>query len=86
MDRSLLGILAAFRDDGFTYDFFSRPGGMVECSQCHAAHRADGLELHELMLGGLLAGLATTLLVVPCVYSLLVPNRFDPPDDALPVA
>jgi multidrug efflux pump subunit AcrB len=33
--------------------------------------------LGRALLGGLLAGLATTLLVVPCVYSLLVPNRFE---------
>jgi multidrug efflux pump subunit AcrB len=32
--------------------------------------------LGRAVLGGLLAGLVTTLLVVPCVYSLLVPNRF----------
>jgi hypothetical protein len=36
------------------------------------------------VLGGLLAGLVTTLLVVPCVYSLLVPNRLDPPEEPLP--
>jgi multidrug efflux pump subunit AcrB len=33
--------------------------------------------LGRAVLGGLLAGLATTLFVVPCVYSLLVPNRFE---------
>jgi hypothetical protein len=48
MERSLLGILAAFRDEGFAYDFFSRPGGLVECGQCRVPHRADALELHEL--------------------------------------
>jgi hypothetical protein len=48
MDRSLLGILAAFRDEGFTDDFHSRPGGMVECSRCNVTHRADELELHHL--------------------------------------
>ena len=31
MERSLLGILATFRDEGFTYDFRTRPGGIVEC-------------------------------------------------------
>jgi hypothetical protein len=29
------------------------------------------------VLGGLVAGLVTTLLVVPCVYSLLVPDQFE---------
>jgi multidrug efflux pump subunit AcrB len=33
--------------------------------------------LGRAVLGGLLAGLATTLIVVPCIYSLLVPNRFE---------
>jgi multidrug efflux pump subunit AcrB len=33
--------------------------------------------LGRAVLGGLLAGLVTTLFVVPCVYSLLVPNRFE---------
>jgi multidrug efflux pump subunit AcrB len=37
--------------------------------------------LGRAVLGGLLAGLATTLFVVPCVYSLLVPDRFEPPDE-----
>ena len=40
--------------------------------------------LGRAVLGGLLAGLATTLLVVPCVYSLLVPNKFEDADEALP--
>jgi multidrug efflux pump subunit AcrB len=40
--------------------------------------------LGRAVLGGLLAGLATTLLVVPCVYSLLVPNKFDPEEEPLP--
>jgi hypothetical protein len=48
MERSLLGILATFRDEGFTYDFATRAGGMVECGQCHVPHRADTLELHRL--------------------------------------
>ena len=48
MERSLLGILSTFRDDGFTYDFFPRPGGMVECGKCRVPHRADTLELHRL--------------------------------------
>ena len=48
MERSLLGILAAFRDEGFTYDFHARPGGIVECGECHAPHRADTLELTHL--------------------------------------
>jgi hypothetical protein len=48
VDRSLLGILGAFRDDGFAFDFYSRPGGTVECGQCHVPHRADTLELHRL--------------------------------------
>jgi multidrug efflux pump subunit AcrB len=33
--------------------------------------------LGRAVLGGLVAGLVTTLLVVPCVYSLLVPNKFE---------
>ena len=48
MERSLLGILGTFRDDGFTDDFYSRPGGVVECGHCHAPHPADTLELHQL--------------------------------------
>ncbi|QJW95690.1 efflux RND transporter permease subunit [Frigoriglobus tundricola] len=40
--------------------------------------------LGRAVLGGLLAGLATTLLVVPCVYSLLVPNTFEEADEPLP--
>lgn len=48
MERSLLGILAAFRDEGFTYDFHARPGGIVECGECHTPHRADTLELTQL--------------------------------------
>jgi hypothetical protein len=48
MERSLLGILATFREEGFTYDFRPRPGGVVECGECHAPHRADTLELHHL--------------------------------------
>ena len=33
--------------------------------------------LGRAVLGGLLAGLVTTLFVVPCVYSLVVPDKFD---------
>jgi multidrug efflux pump subunit AcrB len=40
--------------------------------------------LGRAVLGGLLAGLCTTLFVVPCVYSLLVPNRLDEPEEPLP--
>jgi multidrug efflux pump subunit AcrB len=40
--------------------------------------------LGRAVLGGLLAGLATTLLVVPCIYSLLVANKFDPEEEPLP--
>jgi Cu/Ag efflux pump CusA len=40
--------------------------------------------LGRAVLGGLVAGLVTTLLVVPCVYSLLVPNRFEPVREPLP--
>jgi multidrug efflux pump subunit AcrB len=40
--------------------------------------------LGRAVLGGLLAGLVTTMLVVPCVYSLLVRNRFDRPEEPLP--
>jgi multidrug efflux pump subunit AcrB len=37
--------------------------------------------LGRAVLGGLLAGLVTTLVVVPCIYSLLVPNRLEPPPE-----
>ena len=40
--------------------------------------------LGRAVLGGLLAGLVTTLFVVPCVYSLLVANRFETQDEPLP--
>jgi hypothetical protein len=40
--------------------------------------------LGRAVLGGLVAGLVTTLFVVPCVYSLLVPNRFEKPQQPLP--
>jgi Cu/Ag efflux pump CusA len=40
--------------------------------------------LGRAVLGGLVAGLVTTLLVVPCVYSLLVPNKFEPSRGPLP--
>jgi multidrug efflux pump subunit AcrB len=40
--------------------------------------------LGRAVLGGLVAGLVTTLLVVPCVYSLLVPNTFEPDRRPLP--
>lgn len=33
--------------------------------------------LGRAVLGGLVAGLATTLFVVPCIYSLVIPNRFE---------
>ena len=33
--------------------------------------------LGRAVLGGLVAGLVTTLLVVPCVYSLLVTKKFE---------
>jgi multidrug efflux pump subunit AcrB len=33
--------------------------------------------LGRAVLGGLIAGLVTTLFVVPCVYSLVVPNRLE---------
>ncbi|HSQ56975.1 MAG TPA: efflux RND transporter permease subunit, partial [Gemmata sp.] len=33
--------------------------------------------LGRAVLGGLLAGLATTLIVVPCIYSLLIRNKFE---------
>jgi hypothetical protein len=48
MERSLLGILAAFREEGFTYDFRTLPGGVVECGECHVPHPANALELHHL--------------------------------------
>jgi hypothetical protein len=40
--------------------------------------------LGRAVLGGLLAGLATTLFVVPCVYSLLIPNRLEKEPRPLP--
>ncbi|MFO0937765.1 MAG: efflux RND transporter permease subunit [Gemmataceae bacterium] len=40
--------------------------------------------LGRAVLGGLFAGVMTTLLVVPCVYSLLVANRFENDDAPLP--
>lgn len=40
--------------------------------------------LGRAVLGGLVAGLVTTLFVVPCVYSLVVPNRFDSEPRTLP--
>ena len=40
--------------------------------------------LGRAVLGGLVAGLVTTLFVVPCVYSLVVPNRFEAEPEPLP--
>jgi multidrug efflux pump subunit AcrB len=40
--------------------------------------------LGRAVLGGLVAGLFTTLLVVPCIYSLIVPNRFETMPAPLP--
>ena len=40
--------------------------------------------LGRAVLRGLLAGLVTTLFVVPCVYSLLVANKFEAEDEPLP--
>ncbi|CAN5438744.1 efflux RND transporter permease subunit [soil metagenome] len=40
--------------------------------------------LGRAVLGGLVAGLITTLLVVPCVYSLIVPNKFEKELENLP--
>jgi multidrug efflux pump subunit AcrB len=40
--------------------------------------------LGRAVLGGLIAGLVTTLIVVPCVYSLLIRNKFEPPSEPLP--
>src|SRR3954449_4154060 len=48
MERSMLSLVAAFRADGFTSDFHSRPGGIVQCAHCNTSHRADALELHRL--------------------------------------
>jgi multidrug efflux pump subunit AcrB len=39
--------------------------------------------LGRAVLGGLLAGLATTLFVVPCMYTLLVPKKLDTGNDAV---
>jgi multidrug efflux pump subunit AcrB len=40
--------------------------------------------LGRAVLGGLLAGLVTTLIVVPCIYSLLIPNILEPTPEPLP--
>jgi multidrug efflux pump subunit AcrB len=40
--------------------------------------------LGRAVLGGLVAGLLTTLFVVPCVYSLLVPRKLGDADEPLP--
>jgi multidrug efflux pump subunit AcrB len=40
--------------------------------------------LGRAVLGGLLAGLVTTLFVVPCIYSLVVPNTREPEPEPLP--
>ena len=40
--------------------------------------------LGRAVLGGLVAGLLTTLFVVPCVFSLLVKDTSDEPDEPLP--
>jgi multidrug efflux pump subunit AcrB len=40
--------------------------------------------LGRAVLGGLVAGLVTTLFVVPCVYSLIVPNKFEKPRKPFP--
>lgn len=40
--------------------------------------------LGRAVLGGLLAGLVTTLFVVPCLYSLMVPNRMREDNESLP--
>ena len=40
--------------------------------------------LGRAVLGGLVAGLVTTLFVVPCVYSLVVPNKFEKEQRPLP--
>jgi multidrug efflux pump subunit AcrB len=38
--------------------------------------------LGRAVIGGLLAGLVTTLFVVPCLYSLVVRDRKVPPDES----
>ena len=48
MERSLLGILASVPRRGLHLRLPRPPGGIVECGQCHAPHRADTLELHHL--------------------------------------
>jgi multidrug efflux pump subunit AcrB len=40
--------------------------------------------LGRAVLGGLLAGLVTTLFVVPCMYSLIVPNKLEEDNEPLP--
>lgn len=40
--------------------------------------------LGRAVLGGLVAGLITTLFVVPCIYSLLIPNKFEDVPTPLP--
>jgi hypothetical protein len=42
------------------------------------------IPLGRAVLGGLLAGLMTTLLVVPCIYSLMVANKPEEPQEPLP--
>jgi multidrug efflux pump subunit AcrB len=40
--------------------------------------------LGRAVLGGLVAGLVTTLFVVPCVYSLVVPDKLEEARPAIP--
>jgi len=40
--------------------------------------------LGRAVLGGLVAGLCTTLFVVPCVYSLVIPKKFEAEGEPLP--
>lgn len=40
--------------------------------------------LGRAVLGGLLAGLVTTLFVVPCMYSLFVPSKLEEEIEPLP--
>lgn len=42
------------------------------------------IPLGRAVLGGLLAGLVTTLFVVPCMYSLIVPNKLEEDNEPLP--
>ena len=48
------------------------------CASALGLDRVKGLDMtffFEVLIGGLLAGLVTTLFVVPCLYTLVVRDR-----------